>query len=371
MSLIDFAKNSLNAFGSAVSSGLGSGLTSGLLNSIFNSDQRQLRNAQKLTAIQTAANKELYDYQFQKESEYNDPSAQRSRLEKAGFNPALMYGAGDSGSVSAQIGNSGLEHMGAPYAFGNPDPESVSRVEANIALADKYKAEAASLRGETIPALDTQALKTSQTNFYEASMRKLNEETKTEEQRRENIRLDNLMKDRLNRLEEKTEDLRLQSIKDQYTKIGLDLEKMRYDLSEKEFWNKMQPYRKARFIAEYNNLLRDYVIKGVQAKLMEAGLQKTYAEVTLAISKSKEADAKVQELISRVGLTEAKTQSENELRDWKKAHMAVSMVTSVVDSVANSVSAVKGFGGSSRSSSTTLPPINGGASVVDSPIFWE
>ncbi len=37
-------------------------------------------------------NKDMYDYQFDKEAAYNDPSAVRKRLEEAGYNPYLMYG---------------------------------------------------------------------------------------------------------------------------------------------------------------------------------------------------------------------------------------------------------------------------------------
>lgn len=37
-------------------------------------------------------NKEMYDYQFDKEADYNDPSSVRKRLEEAGYNPYLMYG---------------------------------------------------------------------------------------------------------------------------------------------------------------------------------------------------------------------------------------------------------------------------------------
>lgn len=46
-------------------------------------------------------NRDMYDYAFQKESEYNSASAQRQRLEAAGFNPYMMMDGGSAGVASA------------------------------------------------------------------------------------------------------------------------------------------------------------------------------------------------------------------------------------------------------------------------------
>jgi hypothetical protein len=68
--------------------------------------------------------KNMYDYTFNKEAEYNDPSAQVERLKTAGLNPALMYGgSGTTGSASGTTGGtqaagvSALQPMGLQVAL--------------------------------------------------------------------------------------------------------------------------------------------------------------------------------------------------------------------------------------------------------------
>lgn len=46
-------------------------------------------------------NRNMYDYAFQRESEYNSASAQRQRLEAAGLNPYMMMDGGSAGVASA------------------------------------------------------------------------------------------------------------------------------------------------------------------------------------------------------------------------------------------------------------------------------
>ena len=68
--------------------------------------------------------KDMYDYTFDKEAEYNDPSAQVERLRTAGLNPALMYGgSGTTGSASGTTGGvqaagvAALQPMGLQVAL--------------------------------------------------------------------------------------------------------------------------------------------------------------------------------------------------------------------------------------------------------------
>lgn len=59
----------------------------------FNAEQAQLSYERT---------RDLYDYQFAKESAYNSPLAQMQRLKTAGINPALFFGNGvDAGGVNA------------------------------------------------------------------------------------------------------------------------------------------------------------------------------------------------------------------------------------------------------------------------------
>lgn len=63
--------------------------------------------------------KKLFDHQFNKYADYNDPSAQMERLAKAGLNPNLIYGQSSQGATgSAQGSTTGVQK--ANYRTSNP-----------------------------------------------------------------------------------------------------------------------------------------------------------------------------------------------------------------------------------------------------------
>lgn len=64
-------------------------------------------------------NREMYDYAFQKESEYNSASAQRQRLEAAGLNPYMMMNGGSAGVATAANAPTSSSSSG-------PSPSSLS-----------------------------------------------------------------------------------------------------------------------------------------------------------------------------------------------------------------------------------------------------
>lgn len=69
-------------------------------------DRRQLKQQQALQDLQIAGQKQLTDYNFQKQMEmWNATSypAQRAMMEKAGLNPALIYGMGGGGGQSNSV----------------------------------------------------------------------------------------------------------------------------------------------------------------------------------------------------------------------------------------------------------------------------
>ena len=69
--------------------------------------RKQIEQQQKLTDIQTNANKALADYGMgiSKEMfEYTGYGAQRRQMEEAGLNPALMYGHAGGGGTTASAG---------------------------------------------------------------------------------------------------------------------------------------------------------------------------------------------------------------------------------------------------------------------------
>jgi hypothetical protein len=95
---------------------------------IFNNLLRRW-NDKKNNEETLAANKELAAYQFSKDVEmwnmqnaYNTPSAQRGRLEEAGYNPALMYGSGSIANTATQAPKySEVRHNAAKSALQLPD----------------------------------------------------------------------------------------------------------------------------------------------------------------------------------------------------------------------------------------------------------
>lgn len=85
-------------------------------------DRRQISQQQKLTNMQTDANKQLaqFDYENQMKMWHEtNYAAQREEMEKAGINPALMYGMGGSGGATTNAAQSGRVNTGeAPKGGG-------------------------------------------------------------------------------------------------------------------------------------------------------------------------------------------------------------------------------------------------------------
>lgn len=70
-------------------------------------DKRQVRQQKRLTNIQIDAQKHLADFNFQKQLEMwkaTNYGAQMEELNKAGLNPALLYGMGGGGGTTAGTG---------------------------------------------------------------------------------------------------------------------------------------------------------------------------------------------------------------------------------------------------------------------------
>lgn len=84
-------------------------------------DKRQLKQQKKLQALQIAGNKEMTDYQMQKELamwKATNYSAQRDELEKAGLNAALLYGMSGGGGTTTGGSGGGVSGAAAPQGGG-------------------------------------------------------------------------------------------------------------------------------------------------------------------------------------------------------------------------------------------------------------
>lgn len=154
------------SFGSSLAQGAASSLVTGaidgavggLWNRIFlGSPEKQLSRQwqyqQQQMDYQARLNRDQYDYEFDKEAAYNDPSAVRARLEKAGLNPALMYGQGaGSPGVSASLGSVGGSSLSAPRGsmnvHGNPLAGSEIEAMSSRSALDSANARLANARAE-------------------------------------------------------------------------------------------------------------------------------------------------------------------------------------------------------------------------------
>lgn len=86
-----------------ISSAIGAGL--GIVGSAIN-DARQIKQQKKLQAMQIAGNKEMTEYNMQKQLEMWEKTGyvgQVDQMKRAGINPALLYGQGGGGGQTANV----------------------------------------------------------------------------------------------------------------------------------------------------------------------------------------------------------------------------------------------------------------------------
>lgn len=84
-------------------------------------DNRQLEQNQKLLDQQRKSNEKMTDYSYGKQLEMwknTSYGAQREQMEKAGINPALMYGMGGGGGVTTGSGTASVGAAEAPKGGG-------------------------------------------------------------------------------------------------------------------------------------------------------------------------------------------------------------------------------------------------------------
>lgn len=164
----------------SLSTGLGGGIAGmglNMLGSLFsgikarkqhkrNKELLQMQNQMEIDRMGLQANlnkeqaaynqglaQEMFDYTFNKEAEYNDPAAQRQRLEAAGLNPALLYGgsaAGASGTASGSTGGGEAAGVQALQPMGLQVALQAEQQKAQIELAQSQAAANWAQAGKTI-----------------------------------------------------------------------------------------------------------------------------------------------------------------------------------------------------------------------------
>lgn len=84
-------------------------------------DRRQLQQQQQLQNMQIKGQKEMTDYNFQKQMQMwldTNYSAQKDQLKKAGLNPGLIYGMGGAGGATTGGGSGNVQGASAPAGGG-------------------------------------------------------------------------------------------------------------------------------------------------------------------------------------------------------------------------------------------------------------
>ena len=146
-----------NSVAGAANSLLGAGM--GMLMAGWQ-DRRQLRQQQKLQDMQIAGQKEMSDYNYGKQLQmWHDTnySAQVSEMNKAGINPALLYGSGGGGGTTIGSGSGGNVSAGDAPKGGGEIQQGMAMMlnnqmtQANIELiksqTEKNKADTAFTAG--------------------------------------------------------------------------------------------------------------------------------------------------------------------------------------------------------------------------------
>lgn len=123
------------AAGGIVSEGLGL-LTQGLKN------RQQFKQAKKLQGLQIEGSKEMTDYNMAKQLQmWKDTSygAQVEQMNKAGINPALMYGMGGGGGQTAGNASGNVSGQSAGTAQKSSGGEGMGLMIAQMGLMDAQK----------------------------------------------------------------------------------------------------------------------------------------------------------------------------------------------------------------------------------------
>ena len=144
---------------------IGAGLVSGAANAAGGAmmgqvfagmnDRRQIRQQRKLQALQLEGNKQMMDWQQQKEMEMwrsTSYGAQKEQMEKAGLNPALMYGMSGGGGTttgggSGQVSGGNAPVGGGEIMMGLQLATQQAQIKLMEAQAVKTEAEAQKIQG--------------------------------------------------------------------------------------------------------------------------------------------------------------------------------------------------------------------------------
>ena len=231
----------------------------------------------ELANFQQMLNRQMYDYQFQKQTEYNDPKAQVERMKNANLNPALMYqGTGSTGNSDASAEGGNVQSPGILQPLAIQAGLQAQQIEAQTELT-RAQANAVNLQNmkeaglETIKAVQDIKKKNVDIEKVEkdieavnATVKKINEEADMIRQNKELLQFQNdinrILKNSVEGKNGKSIDWQNVIIEKFYAEFEKDMSKF-----EKEYWsNKLDAKTAERLYSDIEKI--------VQGKLSEISI---------------------------------------------------------------------------------------------------
>lgn len=225
-------------------------------------------------------------------AEYNNPINQRKRLETAGLNPALMYGAGQGANTVGAVNPTSAPSQSYGFSKDNSIQRGMLEREAIQSEIDKNNAEAERLRGETLEPGIKSAYMKAQTTLLES-------QSLSESARSALLNFDLALKQETRNLTVEEMQLRNKTMKESINKLLADTEGSK--LHNEELKNILALQAQAYIMNQVELVCKQQQVQinEVQKRYLEASIGLAYAETEAAMQKAgvyqKEAELKGKE----------------------------------------------------------------------------
>lgn len=198
---------------------------------------------------------EMYDYTFNKQNEYNNPTAEIERYKAAGLNPALLYGGGGGGGGSTAATTSG----GAMPAITSLQPMGIQvalQAEAQKAQIELTKAQTNSIKADTMKKVTTDMASAALDTVGKMLTNKSTEvNTRKAEQEIENLKATN------------------QQIGEQITKIQNENKIAEFEIWLQNLKKEAGEIKENGAVMRFEDLFKMKELKGLETELKELGVR--------------------------------------------------------------------------------------------------